>query len=46
MSMLSKFSLLSSDDWRDLYEMESDTIEHNYDLYFSKKYIKYLEQFS
>jgi hypothetical protein len=46
MSMLSKFSLLSSDDWRDLYEMESDTIEHNYDWYFSKKYIKYLEQFS
>lgn len=46
MSMISKFSVLSSDDWRDLYEMEHDTIEYNYDWYFSKKYIKYLEQVS
>jgi hypothetical protein len=46
MSMISKFSVLSSDDWRDLYEMEIDTIEYNYDWYFSKKYLKQLEQFS
>lgn len=46
MSMIAKFSVLSSDDWRDLYEMESDTIEHNYDHYFSKNYVKHLEQFS
>jgi hypothetical protein len=46
MSMISKFSVLSTDDWRDLYEMESETVEYNYDHYFSKKYIKKLEQFS
>lgn len=40
MSMISKFSVLSSDDWRDLYEMEKDTIEYNYDHYFSKAYLK------
>ena len=38
MSMIAKFSVLSSDDWRDLYEMEIDTIEHNYDHYFSGNY--------
>jgi hypothetical protein len=42
MSMISKFSVLSSDDWRDLYETESDTIEYNYDHYFSKNYLKFL----
>lgn len=34
MSMLSKFSILDKDDWRDLYEMETDTIEYNYQHYF------------
>lgn len=37
-SMISKFSVLSPDDWRDLYEMEIDTIEYNYDHYFSGRY--------
>jgi hypothetical protein len=45
MSMIAKFSVLSPDDWRDLYEMESETIEYNYEHYFSKNYIKYIEQF-
>lgn len=45
MSMISKFSVLSSDDWRDLYEMESDNIEYNYDHYFSKAYLKNLEPY-
>lgn len=45
MSMISKFSTLSSDDWKNLYEMERDTIEHNYDHYFSKTYLKRLEKF-
>jgi hypothetical protein len=45
MSMISKFSILSSDDWRDLYEIEKDTIEYNYDQYFSRNYLKHLEQF-
>jgi hypothetical protein len=44
MSMLSKFSILDSDDWRDLYEMEIDTIEHNYDHYFSGSWIKQLRE--
>lgn len=44
MSMISKFSVLSSDDWRDLYDMESDTIEYNYDHYFSGRYLETLQQ--
>lgn len=43
-SMISKFSLLTSDDWRDLYEMEYDTIEYNYDHYFSGNYLNYYQQ--
>jgi len=42
MSMLAKFSVLSPDDWRDLYVIESDTIEYNHDWYFSQKYLAYL----
>lgn len=44
MCMLSKFSTLSRDDWRDLYEVEKDTLEFNYDHYFSKSYLKSIEQ--
>ena len=44
LSMISKFSVLSPDDWRDLYEMEHETIEHNYDHYFSGKYLTYYQQ--
>ena len=43
--MISKFKNLSVDDWRDLYLMEQDTIEYNYDHYFSKNYLKHLAQF-
>lgn len=42
MSMISKFSVLSSDEWRNIYEMEIDTIEFNYDHYFSGNYLKVL----
>jgi len=45
MSMISKFSVLSTDDWRDLYEIEKDIIEYNYDRYFSGDYLKSLEKF-
>jgi hypothetical protein len=45
MSMLAKFSVLSADDWRDLYEMESETIEHNYNWYFGKNYLKQIEKY-
>ena len=46
MSMISKFSVLSTDDWRDLYEMESDTIEFNYNHYFSGDYLKALQSYA
>jgi hypothetical protein len=43
--MLTKFEKLSQDDWMDLYRLETDAIEFNYDHYFSKNYIKCLERF-
>jgi hypothetical protein len=46
MTMISKFSKLSTHDWHDLYLLETDTIEFNYDWYFSKGHIKQLQQFS
>jgi hypothetical protein len=42
MSMISKFSRLSSDDWQDLYLLEQYTIEYNYDHYMSNNYLKYI----
>ena len=43
MSMISKFSNLSIADWHDLYLIEQDTIEYNYEHYFSGNYLKILE---
>lgn len=45
MSMISKFSVLSQDDWKDLYEIEKDTIEYNYNHYFSQDYLKCLAKY-
>ena len=45
MSMISKFSVLSVDDWKDLYLMEQDTIEYNYDHYFGQGYLTCLENY-
>lgn len=45
MCMISKFSILSSDDWRDLYLIEKDTIEYNYDHYFSRRYLNNLKPY-
>ena len=45
MSMISKFSTLSKDDWGDLYEIEKDTIEYNYNHYFSDDYLKCLARY-
>jgi hypothetical protein len=45
MSMVSKFSVLSPDDWRDLYLLEQDAIEYNYNHYFSQDYLKCLAKF-
>ena len=41
-TMILKFSVLSASDWNDLYLIEQDTIEYNYDHYFSGKYLKFL----
>lgn len=38
--MLSKFERLSKADLTDLYDMERDTIEHNYDQYYSGAFLK------
>jgi hypothetical protein len=44
MSMLSKFSRLSVADWNDLYQIERDTIEYNYNHYFSNDYLRILKK--
>ena len=46
MSMISKFSVLSTDDWKDLYRIESDTVEFNYNHYFSGDYLKHLKAYA
>lgn len=45
LSMLSKFSHLTTAEWHDLYLIEKDTIEYNYDWYMSKQYLTQLEKF-
>ena len=45
MTMISKFSKLTADDWRDLYMLEQDNIEFNYSHYFSKDYLKELKKY-
>lgn len=46
MSMISKFSMLTPSDWQGLYEIETDTIEYNYNHYFSGNYLKCLKTFN
>ena len=43
-TMISKFSVLSTADWHDLYQIEQDTIEYNYNHYFSNNYKRHLEK--
>lgn len=38
--MLSKYSNLSTAEWHDLYEVESETIEYNYNNYFSGQWLE------
>ena len=45
MSMVSKFEKLSVHDWHDLYLLEQDTIEYNYDWYRSGNYLKRLTHY-
>jgi hypothetical protein len=44
MRMLKKFDMLSYNDLHDLYLMEKDTIEFNYDHYYSNGYMEYLRK--
>jgi len=44
-TMISKFSHLTPMDWHDLYLLEQDTIEYNYDHYFSKQYLECLNTY-
>jgi len=44
-TMVSKFSKLSNDELYDLYLMEQDTIDYNYDHYFSGRYLEKLKQY-
>lgn len=45
MSMLSKFSMLTPAEWHDLYLLEQDTIEYNYNHYFNEDYLKSVEPY-
>lgn len=45
MTMISKFKNLSPMDWKSLYLLEQDTIEHNYHNYFSGQYLERLKTF-
>ena len=39
MCMVSKFSHLTPYEWHDLYLIEKDTIDYNYDWFFSERYV-------
>ena len=45
MSMLSKFSMLTVSEWQDLYRIEQDTIDYNYDHYHSGRYLENLKKY-
>jgi hypothetical protein len=45
MCMLSKFANLDAQDWKDLYNIEQDTIEYNYNHYHSGDCLNHLKQF-
>lgn len=46
MSMVGKFSKLTPFEWHDLVLIEQDSIEFNYDHYFSQDYLKILNKYS
>ena len=45
MTMISKFRMLTPHEWHDLYLIERDTIEYNYEHYRSGDYLKCLRQY-
>ena len=44
-SMISKFKTLNPYDWHDLYLLEQDTVEYNYNHYFSGAYLRQLQKY-
>jgi hypothetical protein len=44
MDQLSRFAVMSPADWQDLHELEHDTINFNYEHYFSGNYLVHLQQ--
>ena len=46
MTMVGKFSKLTPFEWHDLVLIEQDSIEFNYDHYFSQDYLKILNKYS
>jgi hypothetical protein len=45
-TMISKFDQLSPAEWHDLYLLELDTVEYNYDHYFSRDYLTCLTAYT
>jgi hypothetical protein len=45
MTMVSKFSQLSPAEWHDLYLIEQDTIDYNYDHYFGGGYLRQIKKY-
>ena len=45
MTMISKFSKLTPAEWHDLYQLEADTINYNYNHYFSRDYLKCIKEY-
>lgn len=43
--MIQKFQHLSPSEWHDLYLIEKDAVEYNYNHYYSKDYLKHLAKF-
>ena len=44
-TMISKFSHLTPHEWHDLYLLQQEEIEYNYDHYFSKNYLNELKKY-
>lgn len=45
LSSVSKFSKLTKDEWHDLYSMEKETLDFNYNHYLSRDYCKFLQKY-
>jgi hypothetical protein len=46
LSMIEKFKMLSTDEWRDLYQMESEAIEFNHQHFMSGDCYKQLSDYT